>query len=156
MRLSNRQTSEFGYFPSRIRPSCSLWWFLAFYLSPACLVCSDFGFAADRPSSVSSNIGCARYESFVRMDTSQLTERATHREEPDSKLLDNAGVHATVIVRVFVNKKGRVVCDRIVGDANPFLGKLALEAARAWTFEPLLQGGHLRGMQGDLVFHIER
>jgi len=107
-------------------------------------------------TAIPANIGCKRYETFVQIDTDQLTQRATHRVEPDSPLLNSARVQATVVVKVFVDKKGRVVCDRIVGDANPFLGRLALEAARAWTFEPLLKQGHPTGMKGDLVFHIER
>jgi hypothetical protein len=153
MRLSSRHPSRPDYLFCPIR---SLWRFIVFCVAPACLMCTTSAPPVDQRPAVSPNIGCKRYESFVQLDTNQLTQRATHRQEPDSKLLNNAGVHATVVVRVFVNGKGRVVCDKIVGDANAFLGKLALEAARAWTFEPLLKDGHPTGMKGDLVFHIER
>ena len=112
--------------------------------------------AVDKAEASSRSGACGRYENFVQTDTNQLTQRATHREEPDSKLLNQAGVNATVVVRVFVNNEGRVVCERVVGDANPFLARLALKAARAWTFEPLRKDGHPTGMQGDLMFHMER
>lgn len=104
----------------------------------------------------SASIECQQYRGFVHVPTDELTTHATHEEEPDSPLLKNAGVHATVVVRVFVDDRGEVICANVIGDTNAFLADLSLKAAWAWHFRPLLQHEHPTGMQSDLVFHIDR
>jgi hypothetical protein len=99
---------------------------------------------------------CEQYKQFVQVKTDDLTRRATHKVEPDTSLLKQAGVHARITVKVFVSENGSVICARSVGNPNPYLGKLSLEAAKSWTFKPLVRNGRSVGMQGDLIFQIDR
>jgi hypothetical protein len=73
---------------------------------------------------------CGQYAAFVHVTTKEPNKRAIYRLQPDSVLLKQAGVHATITVKVFVSHKGRVVCASVVGDANPLLANISLEAAR--------------------------
>lgn len=60
--------------------------------------------AAGSSAAAQRDATCKCYEKFVQMGRGQLTKRTLHREEPDLTILNQAGVDATIVVRVFVDK----------------------------------------------------
>jgi hypothetical protein len=102
-----------------------------------------------------SDSACVRYKEFVAVSDHELERRAIHKEEPDLSLLKQAHVHAIIVVHVFVNDKGEVICSRVVNEVNPYLAKLSLDAARNWRFKPFLEEEHKSGMQGNITFRID-
>ncbi len=104
----------------------------------------------------SEKTDCVEHKQFVQLTTVDLLKRAIEKKEPDFPLLDQAQFHARVVVRIFVNENGRVVCAKIAGKVHPLLVSGSIEAARSWRFQPLIREGQSRGMQGNLLFQIDR
>ncbi len=88
----------------------------------------------------------------------ELLKRGMHREEPqDEPLLRQLDFHVVVVVRVFVDKHGRVVCARAHPPDGPsgFLDEVSVQVAKRWRFRHLRSGQRSVGMQGDLTFHLD-
>ena len=129
----------------------------------ACLLCvanpAKTTAATPQGTAAAAEANCRRYHDFANLTEHELLDRVTHREEPqDDPLLRQADFDTVVVVRVYVNKLGRVVCASLTKPSRGTSGGLdavSVAVAKRWRFRPLQRGGHAVGMQGDLTFHLK-
>jgi len=99
---------------------------------------------------------CKEQQSYIPVSREQLLKRAVHRVPPNDPLINNGVVDATVVVEVFVDAAGKVVCTSVVGTAHPLLSSISRKAAENWRFKPIKRSGRAVPMRGEIVFHIVR
>ena len=98
---------------------------------------------------------CDNPSSFVAVSPKTLQSHVLRTAEISSPLLATIAAHADILVRVFVDQNGSVICTRVLNGGNSFLKSLATQAAFKWKFRPLWLRKRPAPFQGDIVFHID-
>lgn len=80
-----------------------------------------------------------------------LKKRAIHRVAP--KLPSSVRAEGTIRVDVLVNVEGQVQCVT-ARKGHPLLRRAAEEAAKQWTFKPMVVRGETVAVFGRLAFHF--
>jgi TonB family protein len=87
----------------------------------------------------------------VWFGSKELGERAINRVSP--KLPTSLRVKGTIIVDVLIDPEGQVKCVR-ARRGHPILRRATEEAARQWTFKPILVKGEPVAVFGFLAFQF--
>ncbi len=91
---------------------------------------------------------CAKGVS-VRLRYKETKERSINRSAP--RFPGQCRCQGTVVVAVRVNTEGQVECTEILS-GHPLLRATSVNAAKQWTFEPLVKGGKPQAFVGLLAF----
>jgi TonB family protein len=102
---------------------------------------------------------CGEYPKLLRdkrgmplwFKSTQLKKRAINQIAP--KLPSSVRVQGTIIVEVLVDTDGQVKCVR-ARKGHPILRRATEEAARQWTFKPILVKGEPVTVFGSLSFYF--
>jgi len=81
--------------------------------------------------------------------SNDLKKRATRRVAP--KLPSSVRAEGTIIVTVLVDTEGRVQCAKAT-KGHPLLRRATEEAAKQWTFKPVVADGEVVAVFGCLAF----
>lgn len=93
---------------------------------------------------------------LMRVSGGVLTKRAIKRAQPPyPEEVRNEGIQGSVEVEVTVATDGTVEAAKALS-GPPALRDAAVEAARKWTFEPLVLNGEPARLAGTLTFHFRR
>jgi len=87
----------------------------------------------------------------VWFSSEELKERAINRVSP--KLPSSVRVKGTIIVDVLIDPEGKVKCVK-ARRGHPILRRATEEAARQWTFKPILVKGEPVAVFGFLAFQF--
>jgi len=92
-------------------------------------------------------------EELVRVKPRELKERMVSCAVP--RLPGAFDGQSTVILQVQVDAKGNVGCVSVIsGGQNPIMRRAALEAARQWTFKPLMVNRKAKPYLGILALIV--
>ncbi len=88
---------------------------------------------------------------ITRLKPKEVTELVVSRKAP--VLAGNIDATGTVIVQVLVNERGEVECLAAI-TGPPVLNVPALEAAKKWTFKPLVVNGIAKPFSGLISLYV--
>jgi len=88
---------------------------------------------------------------ITRLKPKEVTERVVSCKAP--VLAGNIDATGTVIVQVLVNERGEVECLAAI-TGPPVLSVPALEAAKKWTFKPLVVDGIPKPFSGLISLYV--
>lgn len=80
--------------------------------------------------------------------SNELTKRATNCVAP--KLPDGVSAKGVITVEVLIDPTGKVQCTRVKKKGKSVAAQAAMEAARAWTFQPVSMSGEPIAVMGQL------
>jgi hypothetical protein len=98
---------------------------------------------------------CRNLTTFQPVTSEVLQSHVIQRLDPSIPMSATMAADATVVVHLFVNRHGSVVCAKASRRPYAFFVLPSLKAAMQWKFKPLLEEGVPRPFQCDIVFHIK-
>jgi glutamine synthetase adenylyltransferase len=124
----------------------------AYGLVLMCLVVSSISAAEEAacPRDVVAEANRAR-----RLNYRETLERATRQVPPE--LPAGLGmIRGTIVVDIIIDETGKVVCAKARPKHNSYLAEFCVDAAKQWTFHPVVVKGQPVKVWGRLEFHLER
>ena len=90
-------------------------------------------------------------KAIVTLDHTRLKEIAVEQVSP--KFPRSCRCLGIIRVSILIDAKGRVKCVNTSG-GNPLLRASAMQAAKKWTFNPVMTDGKAISARGELVFEF--
>jgi hypothetical protein len=89
------------------------------------------------------------------LETEELVRQSSHCVAPVGRVPLSHQVRISGIVKldILVDREGKVACVRVIS-GHPLLLGVSLEAARKWTFRPMMQRGRPVSFFGHLDFEF--
>jgi hypothetical protein len=90
-----------------------------------------------------------------RLSYADTLARAVHQVQPD--LPGGLGrIHGTIVVAIIIDETGKVLCAINRSKHDRVLGEFCVDAAKQWTFRPVVVEGRQVKVWGQLDFYLDR